>query len=195
MLHVKFQDKVVNPQRPEAPEKTFSSQDVPHGTDSVIYKAAKILLQNHPGLPITLPFFKPEEIQAMIEAKKSEITVSQVLKDEQPTSEYEIKHGDKVFVKIDLSTPDMLDKIDELMGKEPVRSKLQPGEEQKQKASDPMLSGATTFCSTEQEAKEKILAEYKHNVAKSIVEKRIEECLDVPQLSDEFKAQFETFEA
>lgn len=194
MLIVKYQNSSINAQRPEAPTKTFGSDDCPHGTDSVMYKAAKVLKQNNPALNIMLPTFKPEEITAKIAAKKAELVVSQVMKDEEPTQEFEIKLGSDVLCKVDLGSKESLDKIDELMGKEPVRSMLKSGEEQKQKVSMMGMPGQT-FCATEQEAKDKILDEKKDIVAKSIVEKRIEECLDVPTLSDEFKAQFTTFEA
>lgn len=198
MLIIKHSNITVNPQRPDAPTKTFGSEDVPHGTDSVMYKAAKILVREHKA-NLSLPTFKPEEIKAKIAAKKSVLTVTQLTENEELTQKFEIKDGNTSIGVFDLSTKDMLDKIDELMGKYPVRSQLKPGEEQKQKTSMPGMlhgmPGSQTYCATEQAAKDKILDEKKDLIAKYIVEKRIAECLDVPELSAEFKAQFTSFEA
>ena len=43
ILHVTFNDNTVTVMRSENPNKTFGDDDCPNGTESVIYKVAKML--------------------------------------------------------------------------------------------------------------------------------------------------------
>ena len=77
MLQVIYKGNHILPMRPEATDKTFGSSDVPHGTDSVIYKAARHLNENH-GANISIPAFTEEQVKARIEIQKAKLSFLEI---------------------------------------------------------------------------------------------------------------------
>jgi len=164
-------NKQVTAMRPEYSALSFSSPDVPHGTDSVYYKAAKVLLGN--GEAISLPQFTQEEKQALIEAKLPSLSVQALLDGE----------GNPV----NLMFLDMTNKV-----MEPTEAEVDV-EFAKKTSSMPMMLETPKYA-TRELAKDALIAERKLSLATSLVEQAIEQCLVVPTLSDAFKAQFEVVE-
>lgn len=75
LLHVTFDGETICAMRPEDPTKTFSSSDVPSGTASVIYKAAKISSKSH-GKTLTtgLPTLTSAELATKISDRVDALT-------------------------------------------------------------------------------------------------------------------------
>lgn len=185
LSQISYNGITVLPMRPEYDKLSFSSPDVPHGTDAVYYKAAKILRHEHKQA-ISLPTFTAEEIASMKSDKESNLTVSEVMDGENGTGVFEVKEGETVHVSY---SKDMFSQeIGELMKIYLV--------------SDPMLLGSSEQkaevregdknwkFADEDAAFQSILAEKKTAIASSLIDKAIDECLIVPTLSDEWKAQF-----
>ena len=75
LLQVSFDGLTVCALRPEYSEKTFSSADVPKGTESVIYKAAKFLTHSqNKTLTVGLPTFTDDDITTKITTRKAALT-------------------------------------------------------------------------------------------------------------------------
>ena len=75
MLNIKFEGKQVAPMRSDTSAFTFSASDVPHGTDSCIYKSAKTLRELGVSLEVALPMFSESEIEAMESSHVSAISM------------------------------------------------------------------------------------------------------------------------
>lgn len=74
LLQTTFDNETICVMRPENPTKTFSSGDVSEGTESVVYKAAKLLSNRDKVLSIKLPIFTSTEISTKITSKKNNLT-------------------------------------------------------------------------------------------------------------------------
>ncbi len=185
MLQISYNNISINPQRPDAPEKTFASVDVPHGTDSCYVKACKVARSNGFDWPMA-PEFSAEEKAALIASVKAEITHSVVMEtvgeEQVPTNKVSIGE-----VIIDFDAIETKDKLDALMGLSPVSSQLKEGESQVQLSNDPMHF--ESYLDLES-AKAKLIDDEKQRQAEEAIAYRLDQCLIVPTLSDEFKAQF-----
>lgn len=175
MLQVTFGNITINPQRPEAPVKTFSSTDVPHGTNSVIVKACKVARLNGHTFPAA-PEFTPEEKAALVSTKKALITVLPLADEDGnpiiPSTELELSEASDKEVRAEFYVDPSADPLVPKTVEDPIRMK------KTQKYVD--LAAAKAFL--EDKAKQE-RAEY-------LVSRDIDECLVVPPLSDDFKAQF-----
>lgn len=185
MLIISYNNITINPQRPDAPSKTFSSVDVPHGTDSCYVKACKVAQSNGFNWPMP-PEFSAEEKAALIASVKAEIQHSTVMEtiDEEQVPTNKVLVGEE-FV-IDFDAVEIKDKLDTLMGLSPISSQLKPGETQTQLPSDHMMQ---SFLDLEA-AKAKLIDDEKQRQAEEAIKYRLDQCLIVPTLSEEFKAQF-----
>jgi len=192
MLNITYNNVTVNPQRPEAQAKTFSSADVPHGTDSCIVKACKVANSNGLSWPMP-PEFTAEEKAAFIASVKAEIQHSAVMvgegEEQVATNKVIVGERDEMGngVEIDFDAIETKDKLDTLMGLSPVSSKLKEGEAQTQLSNDPMH--LESYLDLEA-AKAKLIDDEKQRQAEEAIAYRIDQCLIVPELSEEFKAQF-----
>ena len=75
LLQVKFDGTTVCALRPEHSTKTFGSADVPKGTESVIYKAAKLLVHSqNKSLTVGLPSFSSDDLASKVTTKKAALT-------------------------------------------------------------------------------------------------------------------------
>lgn len=162
LLQVSYNNKAVLPMRPEHPTKSYSSSDVPHGTNSVIYRAACELISMGAQLQVPLPVFTQEEIDQLVEQEMENIQV------------YKREELDSLIQQ----NPAILD----------TNFVLEPTEEEMAAFHYlPMLL-------SEEDRKAAVINEKKRELAKMIVQKKIQDCLLVPNLSEEFKAQFQLTE-
>jgi hypothetical protein len=210
MLQITLNNITVNPQRPDAPKASFGSQDVPHGTHSVIYKAAKHLITEHQAA-IALPVFTKEQIAERVALQASKLSFIDL----------EHEHIDQSIpshLQVKLTPPDAKQikaKLDELNGytDEQVASYIMQHSKPETtkdgvvtpavtvteadaikalgKPSFAMMPGmpapaANTLASAEAALKEEIV----QTTAKYQVAYIIDQCLEVPELSDEFIALF-----
>ncbi|MFA5071312.1 MAG: hypothetical protein WC511_02965 [Candidatus Pacearchaeota archaeon] len=194
-----FNGITVLPMRPEYSALSFSSADVPHGTDSVYYKAAKILIQEHQQ-NIPLPVFTAEEIADKKTAKVAALSLFVVLDGEgNPTGKTELKLGSEVVASY--TQAQFTSEIKELRRIYLVDG--MPGMQQEVKAPvDAQGNIVPEFDNFGQEivrnwkfaddaaAYASILEGQKVTTASFLVDKAIEQCLEVPTLSAEFKALF-----
>ena len=169
--------------RPEYAAKSFGSPDVPHGTDSVLYKAAKVLKHEHKQA-ISLPMFTAEEITALKTSKEASLAISEVTVDAIGTGTFEIKEGDVVHASYTKQACQQ--EIDELMKVYLVDDMMQSREEKAE-----VREGDKTWkFATEADAFTAVLNKNKTVIAASLIDKAIDDCCIVPALSDEWKAQF-----
>ena len=191
MIQIKIDDKVILPMRPDAPA-TFGDADVPHGTDSCIVKALKVARSNGHNVPAP-PQFTEEEVSALIAKQESLITVIErdivdgqgnVIGQNEITDEY-LQMFKPTAAEIeaeyyDISTNEMGE-----VTKTP----------KKAVSNDPMMFVNDADLYADLAAAEVALtARLKNELAKRYIDKAIDECLLVPELSEEFKAQFELIE-
>lgn len=202
MLQIKSNNKIVTPMRPDAPN-TFGSQDVPHGTDSCIYKAAKVLASN--GANIDLPKFTDEEVQAMVEAQKANVVMLPLKNEDGEVIRYDILPSDMHFVEPNdeevkkeyYSNYPLRQKFSTKIEKQEVDGKMVDVTVQVESVLEVRQSEPDEFGKTEDKyanldaCKEAIIENKKQVLAESKVNHRIEQCLDVPVLDDDFKSRFE----
>lgn len=193
MLQIKINDLSILPMRPDAPTKLFSSEDVPHGTDSCIVKALKVARSNGHNVPAP-PTFNEEEISALIANQESLITVL----------ERDITDGEGNITGQNEITDEFLQMF------KPTAAEIEAeyydittnemGEEvktpKKATSNDPMMmhGDAADLYADLAAAEVALTARLKSELAKRYIDKAIDECLLVPALSEEFKAQFELIE-
>lgn len=183
MLNVQLDNITVNPQRTEAPVKTFASSDVPSGTDSVIYKAAKALKAHGAALTVPVPEFTKEEKETLVADKKASLSVAERIDGA----------GNKVLVT-DLSENQFFAPTEAEIDDKYLAPIAAPGEDrQPKKSTDIMKVGQDLFASRE-EARQSLIDEKAQQIAEREIDRAIGECLIVPELSEEFKAQFTTIE-
>jgi hypothetical protein len=178
--------------RPDAPEKLFSSEDVPHGTDSCIVKALKVARSNGHNLPAP-PTFSEEEISALVAEQEAKITVL----------ERDITDGEGKVIGQNEITDEYLQMFkptsDEIEAEYYDISTSEMGEvtktPKKATSNDPMMMhNAADLYADLAAAEVALTARLKNELAKRYIDKAIDECLLVPELSDEFKDQFELIE-
>ena len=191
MLAIKVNNIQITPMRPDAPNM-FSSPDVPHGTDSCIVKALKVARSNGHNVPAP-PQFTEDEVSVLIAEQEAKITVierdikdqeGKVIGQNEITDEY-LQMFKPTVAEIeaeyyDISTNEMGE-----VTKTP----------KKAVSNDPMMFGNDADLYSDLAAAEVALtARLKNELAKRYIDKAIDECLLVPELSEEFKAQFELIE-
>ena len=165
----------VTPMRPEYSAKSFASNDVPHGTDSVYYKAAMVLNQNH-AANIGLPQFTAQQKADLVTAKLALVSVIDMAE----------KDEDGHLVH-DPMTTDMTLKVPAADAKE-IEAEMA-----KDVMSDmPGIMVVTHL--TEQQARTKLEDAKKLDLAKHLVDRDIDQCLIVPAIPDSFKALFTEIE-
>lgn len=99
LLHTVYYDgMVVCAMRSEA-EKSFADNDCPHGTESVVYKSAKILKSSQKK-DISLPVFTDEEIQSIVNDKKNTYQVEGYIEESSDSME-----NDKTPIQFDEFLP------------------------------------------------------------------------------------------
>ena len=107
LLHVVYDNKTILAMRPENPDKSFHSDDVPNGTESVIYKAAKLI-----GLDC--PKFTDEEKQTKINELKDSFSLEFDGDDLTPSIVYDsnLSMLDQTVIKLpsDLTVYEQIDK-------------------------------------------------------------------------------------
>lgn len=75
LLQVVFDEMTVCALRPEHNTKTFGSADVAKGTESVIYKASKLLVHSqNKSLTVGLPSFSADDVATKVTTKKAALT-------------------------------------------------------------------------------------------------------------------------
>lgn len=188
MLTIKINNISILPMRPNAPA-TFGDADVPHGTDSCIVKALKVARSNGHNVPAP-PTFSEEEISALIANQESLITVL----------ERDVKDNEGKVIGQNEITDEFLQMFkptaDEIEAEYYDITTNEAGEEvktpKKAVSNDPMMFGAPSDLYANIAAAEVALtARLKNELAKRYIDMAIDECLIVPELSEEFKAQFE----
>jgi len=213
MIQIKFNNKIVMPMRADDPN-TFASSDVPHGTDSCIYKAAKILRSQ--GEAISLPTFTQEEIDAQVADKKALVSMLPLLDEDgevirydnignlefiEPSDE-EVKkefysnyplNGRMIEKEIELLDEDGEQVLDDegnvTMVMTMEHEELKPRTVSKANEMG-MVEEAQKYVD-EAAAKAALIDDQKQNLAEASVGNAIDNCLVVPILSDDFKNQFE----
>lgn len=196
MLAIKVNNIQVTPMRPDAPNM-FSSADVPHGTDSCIVKALKVLASNGHNVP-AVPTFTEAEKKAHFDAFLATVEVLP-LKDEEGNlinrqfaaiAPNQIVEIDEEAVKKEFYSNYPLPTVPELDAEgKPVVAELKPRMKQ---SMFPMMPGKEEQMYADLAAcKLSLTAKAKEECAKRLLDHAVAECLIVPELSDEFKAQFE----
>lgn len=200
LSQISFNGFSVLPMRPEYDKLSFGSADVPHGTDSVYYKAAKILVtecrQNIP-----LPMFTAEEIADKKTAKVAALSLFVVLDGEgNPTGVTELKLGSEVLAEF--TQAQFTSEIKELRRIYLVDGAMLGMQQEVKAPVDAQGNIVPEFDNFGQEivrnwkfaddaaAYASILDGQKVTMASFLVDKAIEQCLEVPTLSAEFKALF-----
>ena len=162
MLTIVYDNLSVTPMRPEK-NKTFSSEDVPHGTNSVYIKAASILSRSH-GKNISIPQFSKTEKDAMIAARKLSISAVSELSNPKVSD----------LEQVEILNPTSEEILEEFSKKDDRNRSLYINEE----------AAETSLIDTR-----------KTELATLYVNERIKQFLDVPEITDEWKAQFTTKES
>lgn len=183
MLNITYNNVTVNPQRPEAQAKTFSSADVTHGTDSCIVKACKVANSNGLSWPMP-PAFTPEEVEAFVAAKKAEIEILPLLDGEGNPISYGM-HNENV-TELQILEPNA-EAIEAEYYEDPKAEVKVP---KKASSFEPMMHEASDLYADLDAAKAGLIDKQKQERAEALISKAISECLIVPELSEEFKAQF-----
>lgn len=212
ILIINFDGASVTPMRPESPVKTFSSDDVPSGTDSVYVKAAR-LLQHSAGktLTVAIPQFTQSEIDSKIATKKAAITAVDTLTDESlpilEQTEVLNPTGVEIQARIDTErgfTESKAQQMLDLYNHTPTGTDEngEPAFVDPQRTLDEQKdllrkrdNGAIVPDLTVQEATDAIIDERKQALAELQVKMIIDQCLEVPELSQDFKDQFTTYES
>lgn len=72
LLSIAFNGVIITPMRVESPIKNFTTSDVPKGTESVVYKAASLLVHSHKKtLNVGIPSLSQDEEDSLITNKES----------------------------------------------------------------------------------------------------------------------------
>lgn len=201
MLSIKIDNKTILPMRPDAPVKTFGSPDVPHGTQSVYYKAIKVYNSNGGNIP--LPTFTKEELASH---KAAFLATVEVL----PLKDSE---GNLINRSFTSQTPNQILEIDEETVKKefysnyplptvpefdaegkPVAQELKP---RMKEGFGMMLGmpGAQTQKYADLAACKVALTEKaKDECAQRLLDHAVEQCLIVPELTQEFMDQFDAIQ-
>jgi len=191
MLTIKINNLNILPMRPNAPA-TFGSPDVPHGTDSCIVKALKVARSNGHKVPMP-PTFSEDEVSALVAEQESLITIlerditdgeGKVIGQNEITDEY-LQMFKPTEAEIEAEYYDISTNEKGKVTKTP----------KKATSNDPMMMHNEVDLYADLAAAEVALtARLKNELAKRYIDKAIDECLLVPELSEEFKAQFELIE-
>ena len=199
MLAIKINNTYITPMRPDAPNM-FSSPDVPHGTDSCIVKALKVAASNGIQVP-TPPAFTKEELAAHKAAFLATVTVLPLFDGEgnkidrmfSAQKQNEILEIDDETVKKEFYSNYPLPTVPSFDAEgKPVVAELKP----RMKASGmmPMMGKEEQMYADLAACKLALTAKAKEECAQRLLDHAVNECLIVPELSDEFKAQFELIE-
>jgi hypothetical protein len=188
MLQIKINSSTILPMRPNAPA-TFGSPDVPHGTDSCIVKALKVARSNGHNVPAP-PTFSEEEVSALIANQESLITVlERDIKDQEGKVIGQNEITDEYLQMFKPSEAEIEAEYYDISTNENGEEVKTP---KKANSNDPMEFGAPADLYANLAAAEVALtARLKNELAKRYIDMAIDECLLVPELSEEFKAQFE----
>lgn len=188
MLTIKINNSSIMPMRPDAPN-TFGSNDVPHGTDSCIVKAIKVYNSNGNTPRIPVPSFTEEEVAEMIETQKANIVMLPLLDEEGEAIDYTF---------VDVKEDEILEPTEDEVGKE--FYEVFPAEMGKELVAkkvtifDPMMNSEVQKYVDLAAAKEALIEAKKQESAERIITRKIDECILVPELDEDFKAQFELIE-
>jgi hypothetical protein len=188
MLHIKVNGMTILPMRPDSPVKTFGSEDVPHGTQSVLYRAIQVHNSNGGTPRIGLPSFTEEELNVHKELFAETVEVLPLFDEEGNEISYETLEPNQIL------------EIDEITVKKEFYSNFSeevPAEEltpRTVRAEDPMMGQEVQAYVDLAACKEALTATAISECAQRLLDRAVEECLIVPELSEEFKAQFELIE-
>lgn len=161
LLHITYDGISVTPMRPET-GKTFSDADVPSGTDSVYYIAAKVLKHSH-GKSIDIPELTQGEIDTLVTTQEGNIST---------VAGYTAGEEDKTLLdRTEILNPSSDEITVELARKD--------GEGEDIHADS---DAATAY----------LIATRKTEIAAAQIEERKRGGLDVPTLSQDFKDLFTT---
>lgn len=192
MLSIKINDITLTPMRPESPDKMFSSEDVPHGTDSCIVKALKVARSNGHNVPAP-PSFSEDEVNALIAEQEAKITVlERDITDGEGKVTGQNEITDEFLQMFKPTTAEIEAEYYDISTNEMGEVTKTP---KKATSNDPMMFGdAADLYANLAAAEVALTARLKNELAKRYIDKAIDECLLVPELSEEFKAQFELIE-
>lgn len=189
MLQIKINASTILPMRSDAPEKTFSSSDVPHGTQSVVYKAIKVYNSNGGNVP--LPTFSEDEIAAHKAAFLATVEVLPLADSEGNAIDYlnigvaenQVLEPTEAEVEAEYYAP-----VDEA-NPEAVRTPKMVSN-----FSIDLHGESTPLYADLAACKSAMIEARKDACAQRLLDKAVEECLIVPELSEDFMAQFELIE-
>ena len=203
MLALKHNDITVTPMRPEYSAKSFSSNDVPHGTDSVYYKAAMVLNQNH-AANIGLPQFTADQIVSMNAAKQALITVVDFTEVDEDGNLVNDRMTVDMSLKVEAASTEELQIELNLMVSDPMSMNQQVPKYAFARTKSEGMMGQQVPLSAEElaDAQEPFVAQAKAvvetakkaDLAKHLVQRDIDQCLVVPTITAEFKALFTEIE-
>jgi len=200
MLSIKIDNKIILPMRPDAPAKTFGSADVPHGTQSVLYKAIKVHNSNGGNAP--LPQFTKEELAAHQAAFLATVTVLPLKDGEGNDIDYqmtqpkanEIMEIDEEAVKKEFYSNYPLSTVPEFDAEgKPVVAELKPRMSEGFNTMMPGMAQTQKYADLAA-CKVALTATAKDECAKRMLDHAVDQCLIVPELSQEFMEQFEMVE-
>jgi hypothetical protein len=191
MLSIKINNQTILPMRPDAPAKTFSSADVPHGTQSVIYKAIKVHNGNNPQNRVALPQFTEEALAAHKADFLATVEVLPLKDEEGNPIEYRFE---------DIAENQVMEPTDAEVEEEyyePLALDAAPDAERQPKmvdSFDMMEMGKVQKYADLDACKVALTEKAKDECAQRLLDKAVDECLIVPELSQEFIDSFEKIE-
>ena len=190
MLHIKINNSTVLPMRPDAPDKLFSSPDVPSGTNSCIVKALRVYNSNNPQNRVAVPELSEEELDFYREDFLSRIEVLPLKDAEGADIDYSFATQDMNQV-LEISDEEVsaeyYENYSDDMPEAELKPRMQPADDFDFMAPaepQPMYSSLADCKAalTQKRAEER---------AQQMLDHAVAECLIVADLSPEFKAQFE----
>lgn len=201
LLQVSFGGTSITPMRSEYPTKSFSSADVPLGTDSVYVKAAQILQHTH-GKVLTegIPQFTQAEIDTKVSTKEAALSAVDTLASPNaaildqtevlnPTATEKQAKVDTARGFTEEKATDAMEKWNEANSENTRTLDQQKAEMRRKDAEGVEIDDLTTG-----EASTALVDASKQAMAELQASLIIDQCLEVPTVSAAFKAQFTVVE-